>query len=290
MDSRSITAFSIIIHFSSLQWLPQSIFAVYRVLLLAYTIAWLIAHVVVRHNVYSVRWLIFIGNLNYLLYTVSQLFITTGTVVYTILHYVAPTKLLSLFPREKNTRKDFFSQDNLPLLFKITWYLYVTANTMVVVTSLAFWAFINNDDSFAGSPDAVGVHFHVVAMVLVLADLFISRFPYQLLHFFYPCSFTVVYIIFTGVYFAARGTRFDGERYVYSLLDYSKTISILFAILVILVPMVFFLLLFLLAWLRDVVYRQFTFCFRHVSPVPSERDSSHTYSKGENTQLDVIGD
>ena len=257
-------------------------------LLLAYTFAWLIAHGVQRHNVYSVRWFIFISNLSYLLYTVSRLFITTGTVVYTILHYVAPNKLLSLLPREETTRKGFFSQDNLPLLFKISWYLCVTANTMMITTCIGYWAVVYDAGGCSGCPDAAAVHFHLVAMVLILADLFLSRLPYQLLHFFYPCSFTVVYVIFSGIYYAARGTNEDGERYIYSLLDYSKPVSVVFAILLVPLPMVFFLLLFLLAWLRDAVYRQCTFCFRHVSPVPSERDSSHIYSKGENSQLDVI--
>ena len=103
----------------------------------------------------------------------------------------------------------------------------------------------------------------------MLIDLFVSRIPFHFLHFFYPVSFSGSYIIFTLIYWGAGGTNHNGRPYVYSTLDYgSDPVSAILAIVVIVAPMVLHLVLFLVAWLRDVIYVRVGCCFCDVKELP----------------------
>ena len=176
-----------------------------------------------------------------------------------------------------------YSQDNIRWYVKLCWIVYILgASLALTVTAGNYVTEIdyscssedngvasgnNTTAPFCNSIDTVDVysaHVHGVNVLLVLIDLFLSRIPYQLFHFFYCLLFTVPYIILTLIYYAAGGTNEFGDRYIYTSLNYAEPQSAGLAIVLILVPIPFFLVLFLLGWLRDVIYKRIGCCFRDI--------------------------
>lgn len=58
--------------------------------------------------------------------------------------------------------------------------------------------------------DAVNVLVHAVNSMLMLIDLCIVSHPTRLLHFYWPLTFALSYVMFSAVYFIAGGT----DRYI----------------------------------------------------------------------------
>ena len=90
-----------------------------------------------------------------------------------------------------------------------------------------------------------------------------------------PMVYSLVYLTFTGIYYGAHGTDKDGNRYIYSSLDWSDPggTGRLSAIIVIIVLPFFWLLMYCLYLLRR--------CQRILStgepktvPVPPSADSA----------------
>ena len=114
--------------------------------------------------------------------------------------------------------------------------------------------------------DVYTLHFHGINVIIVLADLFVSRIPYQFLHFFYPLFFMIPYVIFTVIYWGAGGTNPGNEmNYIYESLEYSKASAVGWAIALCISPIPVYWVMFLLAWLRDVISKQVSCCHRDIA-------------------------
>lgn len=297
--------------------MPLPLFLAYRILLFLYTLAWLILHIVARES-YGPRWLIFISDWAFALLTFSTGAMAIICLVYTIIHYTNSKRLLQYIPRRDFPIYRVFKQDNIHWSVKIAWLLYVVAKTAAVLIFAGYWVFIyesceeqgafdsrdDNDtfdpdtmemnvsttDSLSCSPlDIYTIHIHGVNVVIVLLDIFMSRVPYQFLHLFYPCLFTLVYVIFSLIYWGAGGTNLDGDPFIYSTLDYNSGASTFgLAILLILVPPVFYLVLFLLAWARDALYGHIACCFRDIKVTPYQDKPYTAEHEGTNGTADEI--
>lgn len=291
-----------------MQWLPLPLFAIYRVLLFVYVLIWLILHIVTRADVFGPRWLIFITDLSYAL-----LFFATGSmailcIVYTMLHYTSGQKLLKYIPKRDFPMVRVYKQDNIPWPVKVVWLLYIIATTSAVLVFIGYWSFVyrpcsggssgsmsmasgsgsmpmgngsvsmpmGNGSVSSSSSCAIDIHtiqLHGINVVLVLIDLAVSRMPYQFLHILYPSLFTLLYVIFSLIYWGAGGTNHRGDTFIYSALDYgSRSTAFGLAIILIIAPAALYVILFLLAWLRDVVYIHIGCCFRDVKEL-AYRDS-----------------
>lgn len=64
------------------------------------------------------------------------------------------------------------------------------------------------------------MHTHGVNALLMLMDVALSRYPYQLKHFPAPLSFIVSYLVFNRIYYAETGVA------VYPSLDYRKNLPL----------------------------------------------------------------
>ena len=275
------------------QWLPLPVFVVYRIVILLYMLGWLIASGVDRSPRQGAKWLIYITNHSLLLVIIGFIAITILTVGYAIVYYIDKYKLQRFYPEPAPTAQEFYSQDKIAWYMKICWILYIVGVVTELTNVSGYWVVIytpcpspsmnnsaNNSmsESLDCDPlDAISIHVHLIIGLLAIIDIFVSRVPYQILHFFYGVSYMAFFCIFSGIYFAAGGTDHLGNPYIYSAFDYgnnpSKAAGYCFVIL--LVPLVNFLLLFLLAWLRDVIYTRISFCFRDV------RTSSYHIASGE---------
>ena len=128
-------------------------------------------------------------------------------------------------------------------------------------------------EEVCSGPDVYTLHIHLVNVLIVLLDLCISRIPIQFFHIFYVALFTLPYALFTIIYWGAGGTDSEGNSYIYSALNYEESrISTLLAFALIPGGFLTFLIIFLLAWLRDAVYYHIRFCFRDVHNLPYQEE------------------
>ena len=133
--------------------------------------------------------------------------------------------------------------------------------------------------------DVYSLHVHLINGILIVFDIYFSRIPYQLFHIFYPSIFTFVWTIFSVIYYAAGGRNPDDEQpYIYEVLDYGNdtVAAATNAIFLILVPTVAFLILFLLGWTRDAIYKRISYCYRDL------QNQIVTLSGTESSQENVV--
>ena len=299
-----------------LQWLPLPLFTIYRVVLFAYIFAWLIAHSVLRSDNFGPLWLIYLTNLSYIVLVVAVGIIAILCIGYTVVYYVNRDNIRENLPKVETPIQLIYLKDNIAWYVKLIWFLYISGSTLALLVTVGYWSFLadfgcdirnssslnstnsmnstNSTISCPPGPDAATVHLHGVNALLMLIDLFVSRIPYQLLHFFYPSIFSSLYAIFTGIYFAAGGTDPNGDRFIYPLLDYSQNIgtSVGLAVILAFSPMVLYVVLFLLAWLRDVIYKRVSCCFRDLRQTEKFNEyniPTSTVDGNANSNVEVAG-
>ena len=114
--------------------------------------------------------------------------------------------------------------------------------------------------------DAISLNVHLILGILAILDIYLSRVPWQFLHLFYSVSYMAFFVVFSGIYFAAGGTDHFNNPYIYSAFDYGESPATAtgYCVMVLIVPIVMYLILFLLAWLRDVIYSKIGCCFRDI--------------------------
>ena len=257
--------------------MPLPVFVGYRIIWFLYILAWLIAAILVRTDIEGVRWLIYLTNQSYILLVLGSGAITILTVGYAIAYLIDKRKLQSFYPQSATTLQVTYKQDNIPWYVKICWLLYIMGAAAAIVVVVGFWSVIYdpnceplmspNSTVSCITIDVYSVHVHLINGILVILDLYLSRIPIQLLHIFYPAMFTLWWVIFSVVFFAAGGTNpFDGGPYIYEVLDYgnSPALSGGFAILIVISPFIGFILLFVLGWTRDVIYKKIPCCYREL--------------------------
>ena len=259
---------------SLLQWLPLPLFAIYRVLLFLYIFAWLIVSAAVTPS--GGRWLVFLTNLSYLVLVLGTGAIAILCVVYTIVYY-ANRNCIQNLPKVETPIQLTYTQDNIPWYVKLVWFLYISGSTLAVLVTIGFWTVLYRCDNSSCAPSALTVHTHGVNGLLALIDLFISRVPFQFLHFFYPAILTALYALLNGIYYAAGG------GVIYTPINYGGNLGIAVVLVIVLAlsPMPIYIILFLLAWLRDVVYKKVACCFRDIRHMDSY-NTPHTVVNGTN--------
>lgn len=284
-------------------WIPQPIFVVYRTILLLYIICWLIASGVDRSPRQGAKWLIFITNHSLMLYIIGYAAITILTIVYTVIYYVDEKKLQRFYPKPATSRYSFYSQDNIAWYMKICWLLYLIGTTIEIMNVAGFWVVVYRPCSSDSAPainmttttsmepmepcetiEVISLHVHLIFGIFILVDIFLTRVPWQFLHLFYSVSYMAFFVVFSGIYYAAGGTDHLGNPYIYSAFDYGENPATAggFCIILLVVPIVLYICLFLLAWLRDVIYSKIGCCFRDI------RSSEHRITSGgkSNGQLE----
>ena len=262
-------------------------FVGYRIVWFLYILAWLIATAIFQTTVdeQGARWLIYLTNQSYILLVVSTGAITIHTVVYAIVHYTNREKLQRFYPRPATTLHAIFRQDNIQWYTKICWFLYIVGASMALSVVVGFWAFEFNPNCVPSMTanstvhcvvvNVYSIHVHAINGVLVILDLYLSRLPYQLFHAFYPAIFSVWWVIFSAIYFAAGGTNpLDEGRYVYPVLDYGNNPGPAtgVAIVQIISAPIGFIALFVLAWIRDAIYSRISCCFREFQKKVSDSE------------------
>ena len=115
---------------------------------------------------------------------------------------------------------------------------------------------------------------HAANTGYVIVDVFITGVPTRLLHFWLPELFGVSFIVFSAIYWAISG------GVIYDALDYGENLSLALAYVAgaIVAILVVQFLLFLLYWLRVVLYGACTCCsccLRHDDDLSNSDNASH---------------
>ena len=152
-----------------------------------------------------------------------------------------------------------YNDDNVGFIKKLTWLLYTTSLTMSFMVTAGYYTAAGTDfDDF----DVFALHIHGINFLIMCTDFLLSQIPIHFLHFYFPTIFVVVYLIFTGIYYAAGGTGAQGKPYIYPLLDYKNGLgkAILLAIVLVIVTAIVHCIFSAVAILRDYVGTRYRCC------------------------------
>ena len=189
---------------------------------MVYVFGWLIAYIVNRAAIKGRKGKTFItmSVWAYVIFNIALMLVTFITYKYFI------NKLRSVgvvssseMAAETSTQQLSYNDNNISHVEKITWLLYTVSLTMTfMVTAGYYTAAGTNFDDF----DVFALHIHGINLLIMCVDFLLSQIPIHFLHFYFPTIFVAVYLIFTGIYYAAGGTGAQGRAYIYPLLDYEN--------------------------------------------------------------------
>lgn len=129
--------------------------------------------------------------------------------------------------------------DRMPCYVRTMWVLQDIVIPGSFLVFVLYWALVVPEKTEPVQP--LGYFTHGVNFVMQMLDVFLSRQPYHLLHGIYIAILGVVYISFTGIYYAAGGTDCNGNRYIYKAIDWSapdSVYSLSLLILLVAVPVI----------------------------------------------------
>ena len=133
---------------------------------------------------------------------------------------------------EINSENDIYADwrtDNIAWYQKIHWISFNIAITFEIAVMILFWALLYNpaDPTFSGRVSH-GVNFntHLTPAIVGLIDIFLSGIVMNIYHAYMPLLIAAVYVIFTGIYYAAGGTNSVDQSYIYRIIDYGSSPSI----------------------------------------------------------------
>mmetsp|Transcript_21020 Transcript_21020/g.62169 ORF Transcript_21020/g.62169 Transcript_21020/m.62169 type:complete len:271 (-) Transcript_21020:258-1070(-) len=127
------------------------------------------------------------------------------------------------------------------------WFVVVTQVLQDIILPISFMIFLMYWTLvFSGTIFPVSIATHGINFLLVVVDQLINRQPLRLLSIIFPAMFSLVYLVFTLIYYAAGGTFEDGESpYIYEALNWENptvTGTMAFVIVVIVTPLVYLLM------------------------------------------------
>lgn len=119
--------------------------------------------------------------------------------------------------------------------------VYVTVASNAIFLTAFYWMVIYDGET----PEADNIFRHGINVVILLVELVLSRIPIVSYHLQVPFAFATVYAVFMWIYRGASGD------WVYEAMDWSKTSSIFYYIVLPILIVLAFYLLYLVAYLRE---------------------------------------
>lgn len=132
--------------------------------------------------------------------------------------------------------------NSLSWYFKVTWMFQSIWFVGALAVTILFW--VVDFDPGRSVITVFNLHVHGVNLLFALIDQFLIASPYRVLHFVYASGLSLIYFIFTCIYFAAGGLNefpedpVNGNTYLYlGVLDWGRipTTSIVTMVLVVFV-------------------------------------------------------
>ncbi|KAK6993497.1 protein rolling stone [Biomphalaria glabrata] len=189
--------------FVSSKWKCPTFYLCWRLFWALYHSSWLAGNLIVTSlddDLSTAKWFIYLSNWVYLLLTVECV-LELAVVVWEV------------YGRSKT-----YSGPHLPMLIKVMWLLYVMSVTGAVMVCIWYWTSVHKGREIT----AIRLNTHGVAALYILLNMVVTRIPLRVLHFVYPVIFGVAYTLFSAIYYSMDGTNQTGDRYIYSVLDWSR--------------------------------------------------------------------
>mmetsp|Transcript_10839 Transcript_10839/g.23922 ORF Transcript_10839/g.23922 Transcript_10839/m.23922 type:complete len:287 (-) Transcript_10839:53-913(-) len=155
-------------------------------------------------------------------------------------------RALSL-PALSAEEKGAISDRSNPWFANVAWYLQSTITTSTIIVTLIYWLLVHKK----GREITVNlVALHGGGCLLSFVEVFISQLPFQLSHGWLALIVAATYLVYTAIFYGAGWTTKEGDRFLYSILDWSspgKTIVVCLLIFFVAVPLVYFIVGFFIA-------------------------------------------
>ncbi|XP_020907199.1 protein rolling stone [Exaiptasia diaphana] len=206
--------------FAESPWMPWYLLAVLRLIFAAYCTGWIIASGFFKVNG-GAKWFIFLTNWGY--FFVSSVLILASVVT---LWYHCKGKNQVDLPTEMKAPSDP-ERENTGYIFpprwhhKTLWVLYSIGANIGIAITILYWSLLAAN--YTGAELGLDISTHALNSVFMVLDILLSSMPVRIFHMVYPMAFSIVYMIFTIIFWAAEGTNpVNHKRYIYSVLDYSN--------------------------------------------------------------------
>lgn len=109
-------------------------------------------------------------------------------------------------------------EDDLLAHHKIFWFVYTIAANDGLMLSIGYWLVIYDGSAI----DISNVTKHGLNAFMMLIETVISSVPVRLYHTTYAVIFSILYIVFTVLYWVGGGTDTRGRPYIYKALDWGN--------------------------------------------------------------------
>lgn len=167
------------------------------------------------------------------------LYATNWTATFLWVHLVLACLAMAVAIRTSDSGLDGHRQSKVASCLGVaSWIIRDTVAPAAVMVTLLYWLLLFPIFRYTTFVD---VHLHLLNALIILADLWLSRLPYWLLHFPAPMAYLCTYIVFAGIYYAAGGKAPKGEDAIYPWLDFGRlelTIPIIVLVLFVIFPLV----------------------------------------------------
>ena len=98
------------------------------------------------------------------------------------------------------------------------WVIYNIAAVAALLVTLTYWSLLFR---LVNNLRALTVVVHGMNSVLMVGDTMLSSIPVRLFHVIYPMFYSIIYIVFTVIYWAVGGTSYFDMPYIYPQTDYT---------------------------------------------------------------------
>ena len=97
------------------------------------------------------------------------------------------------------------------------WLLWIVASNAALVVTLSYWLLV-----FEPPTDFIDIAVHALNSIVMLLEFFADSIPVRIVHVLYVMAFSIIYCLFTVIFWAAGGEDADGHPYIYKVLDYEN--------------------------------------------------------------------
>ena len=262
-----------------MQWLPyrwyfQIFFVVYRWVIAGFFAGWLIAAGLSYINDGDAKFFVLLTNWGFLTFNVHLIWSAIVSTVDFFREFVccrqqyidAGETRSTAYKRDLETPTGCCgsSYNMIKWYHMIQWGLFAIGTEIAVAITIIYWPLIYNP-----SNPVNGVRFntHGTQGIVAVVEVLIAGVPVRFYHFYFTMIFGAVFVVFSGIYYAAGGTNLGGDPFIYSILDYGNnsggTVGVIFAVVFLLLPIVhiFFYLAYVARyWIIYLIYSK-----RHTS-------------------------
>ena len=258
-------------------------YVIYRWVVCLYFGGWLFAFVSNASNMF----LIYLTNWSYVMLNVHFLYSALSTTIDYFKTYLCCRHHYNELSFERDAEEFeivapkgcFNSQYNsIKWYHMIQWVLFTISTQAAVSVVLLYWTVLYRT---GGDVSVYDGHYHLGNGIVGIVDLCVSGLPVRLLHFYMIEIYAAGYMSFTGIYYGAGGTGYNGTSYIYPPLNYAENpgyaVGLFVGVLIVLpfLHLLFYALYVARFWLVYLLYgrpRQPL----GVSPVPQQEYDNET--------------